>query len=146
MGARWDEHDERAFVRQAGVRPRLSLGDYRLKLCGASAQTVRVCEVVRPGLPLSAQHFWCGRAVFQLTEVVCTARRFPAKTLRARAHASQRQQPADARGLCRPALAYIGRDRRPPSSAPFCLLFSPCRGVLADRAAAHADDDNDRRR
>ena len=88
MGARWDEHDERAFVRQAGVRPRLSLGDYRLKLCGASAQTVRVCEVVRPGLPLSAQHFWCGRAVFQLTEVVYSAG--SRQKVRARAHTPHR--------------------------------------------------------
>ena len=49
MGARWDEHDERAFVRQAGVRPRLSLGYYRLKLCGASAQTVSLCPAARRG-------------------------------------------------------------------------------------------------
>lgn len=49
MGALWDEHDQRAFMRHAGVRSRLSRGDYRLKLCGASAQTVSLCPAARRG-------------------------------------------------------------------------------------------------
>ena len=74
MGALWDEHDKRAFMRRAGVRSRLSRGDYRLNLCGASA----LCDAARCGCSLrTARLVWASGVSISRAGI---QRRFPAKS------------------------------------------------------------------
>ena len=95
MGALWDEHDERAFVRHAGVRPRLK--PWRLPAeavwgIGANSEGVRGgaarAASLRTALLVWASGVSISRGGIQ--------RRFPAKSPGPSTHASQRQQAPEA--------------------------------------------------
>ena len=84
MGALWDEHDERAFVRHAGVRSRLAVGDKAL-WARASTQTVSLCDAARRGcLSLrTALLVWASGVSISRGGI---QRRLPAKSPGRRAH------------------------------------------------------------